>query len=232
MTKVFIQLPVCQFCSLCVRCQWQRCSIAKTTVYTSKEFRRWVQGYRSYIMLYIARGLATEKFCDATPCRLVNSYAFTNTDGVISHKYLLVVMKVCNPQWLGTWSPSVQSFQTGTGPTHPPAQRYRGSSLYPNSGRYVTFTTYSPLLPRLRMCGAMPPLPTCVNDTALNYLSTRESSPSFYIHFCPEQFLWTGNCDDPLSCDGRTLGLFLITDWLHGRCHRWKSWIVNLLLLQ
>jgi hypothetical protein len=67
-------------------------------VYTSKEFRRADCRYRSYMMLYIARGIATVKFCDATPCRLVNNYAYTNTDGVISQKYLLVVRRVCNPQ--------------------------------------------------------------------------------------------------------------------------------------
>jgi hypothetical protein len=52
-------------------------------------------------MLYFSEGFSTEKFavlaallikCSALLC-LVNSYAYTNPDGVISHKYLLVFMK-------------------------------------------------------------------------------------------------------------------------------------------
>ena len=112
----------------------------------------------------------------------------------------------------------------------PPTLLYNGTGVLPfspNSGRYVTLVTYIFLHPTLRMRGAMPPFRTYVNDTAPNYLSTRESSPSCCKHFCPEQFLWTENLDDSLSCDGRTVGLFLIADWLHGRCHGWKSWIVN-----
>jgi hypothetical protein len=164
-------------------------------------------------MLYIA----TAKFCDATPCRLVNSYAYTNTDGVTSQKCLLVVRKECNPQMFRitmAFSPVLPARPRGT-----PSLLYNGTGVHPftpKSGRYVTLTTYIPLLPRLGMCGAIPPLPTCVNDVTFSYLSTTESSPSFYKHSSPQQFLWTEIFDDPLSRDGRTVGLFL-TAWTMSR---------------
>jgi hypothetical protein len=130
MTKVLIQLPVCQFCSLCARCQWQRRPVARTTVYMSKEFRQADCRYHSYIMLYIARKLATAKFCNSTPCRLVNSYAYTNTDGVISHNYMWSGKYVTH-KCVGTGCPSFQSFQAVT-EAHPAScTMVPGSSLYP-----------------------------------------------------------------------------------------------------
>jgi hypothetical protein len=59
------------------------------------------------------------------------------------------------------------------------------------------------------MCGAVPTLHTCVNDS-LNYLITIVILPLFCKHYCPDQVLGIEDAEDPLSCDGRTLGLFLI----------------------
>ena len=176
----------------------------------------------------------------------------------------------------------------------PPSLLYNGTGFIPLPLTAVATWPWpltTPPLPRLSMCGAVPTLPTCVNDIALNYLVTivillsHNSNITFILQTLLSRavtvnwgrqrpsIVWRSDTRPvnwgrwrpsivwrsdtrPVNWGRQRPSIVWrsdtrpvnwgrwrpsivwrsdtrpVFDWLRDRCHGWKSWIVNVLLLK